>query len=299
MREITLENLSDVAETLLLPLLIRALESERPDALIKDENAVALARQVDPEFVRAKLADISDESRVAMVLRTLEIDRHARKFLAHHPDAVVVHIGCGLDARFARTCAEQADNGQVEWYDLDLPEVVELRRKLIGGEGPHYHLLAGSVLDGAWLNAVSTHRGRPFLFLAEGVLMYLTEAQVRWLVLTLTQQFPGAELVFDAFSPFFSWANNLRVKRTGVGARSQWALKRGRDLEAWGAASPIGGASTPGAAGILGADIRLLDEWFPYIAPEPRLARARQIRHIPLLARVLGIFHYRLGTTPL
>jgi O-methyltransferase involved in polyketide biosynthesis len=148
------------------------------------------------------------------------------------------------------------------------------------------------VLDGAWLDAVSAYRGRPFLFLAEGVLMYFTEAQVRWLVLTLRDHFPGAELVFDAFSPLFSWANNLRVKRTGVGARSQWALKHGRDLEAWGAASTSSTASTSGAG------IRLLDEWFPYITPEPRLARARSIRHIPLLARVLGIFHYRLGTTP-
>jgi len=106
----------------------------------------------------------------------------------------------------------------VEWYDLDLPDVIELRRKLIGGEAARYHLLDCSVLDSAWLGTVSAHRRRPFLFLAEGVLMYFDEGQVKSLVLSLKARFPGAELVFDAFSPLLSWANNLRVSLTQVGA---------------------------------------------------------------------------------
>jgi len=61
------------------------------------------------------------------LLRNREFDRYAQDFLRCHPEAVVVHIGCGLDSRF-----ERVDNGQVEWYDLDLPHVIELRRKLIG-----------------------------------------------------------------------------------------------------------------------------------------------------------------------
>jgi len=167
-------------------------------------------------------------------------------------------------------------NGQVEWYDLDLPEVIELRRKLIGAAGPRYHLLGCSVLDSAWLDAVSEHRQRPFLFLAEGVLMYLEEAQVRSLVLSLKEHFPGAELAFDAFSPLLSWANNLRVTLTKVGARSYWALRHGQDLERW------------------SDGIRLLDERFPYQYPEPRLGRALAVRHIPFFARWMGVFHYQL-----
>src|SRR5574341_1029563 len=224
--ETTYQDLSGVAETLLITLAIRAFESQRPDALVKDERAEALVRQMDQDFLRKKLAKTEDYSQVAIILRSRDFDRHARDFLARHPEAVVVHIGCGLDSRF-----ERVDNGQVEWYDLDLPDVIALRRKLIGGEGERYHLLACSVLEDAWLEAVSAHRQRPFLFLAEGVLMYLEEAQVKSLVLTLKGHFLGAELAFDAFSPFFSWANNLRVTLTKVGARSQWALKHGKDLE--------------------------------------------------------------------
>jgi methyltransferase (TIGR00027 family) len=272
MSEISLQNLSDIAETPLMMLYIRAVESQRPDGLIKDEKAVALVRRMDQDFLRNKLTKIDEETRVAIILRSREFDRYAWDFLARHPEAAVVHIGCGLDARF-----ERVDNGRVEWYDLDLPEAIELRRKLVGGEGARYHLLACSVLDNAWLSAVSAHRQRPFLFLAEGVLMYLEEAQVRSLVLTLKEHFPGAELVFDAFSPFFVWANNRRVTRTQVGARCRWALKRGKDLERW------------------SDGIRLLDEWFPFIGSEPRLGRARWVRHIPLLAKTMGVFHYQLG----
>jgi methyltransferase (TIGR00027 family) len=271
MSEIIPQGLGDVATTLLLPLYIRALESQRPDPLLKDEKAVALVREMgsDPSRILAK---VGHEVRLAMILRNREFDRRARDFLARFPEAVVVHMGCGFDARF-----ERVDNGRAEWYDLDLPEVIELRRKLIGGERARYHLLACSVLDRSWLSAVSAQSQQPSLFLAEGVLMYFGEAQVKSLVLTLREHYPGAELVFDAFSPFFVWANNRRFTRTGVGARCHWALKRGKDLESW------------------GEDIRLLDEWFAFMGAEPRLAHVRWVRHVPLLSKTAGIFHYRLG----
>lgn len=275
MSVIIAQNLSGVAESLLIMLYIRALESQRPDGLIKDEQAVALARQMDQDFLRNKLARIDETTQVAIILRNRQFDCCARDFLVRCPEAVVVHIGCGFDSRFERV-AERF--GKVEWYDLDLPDVIELRRQLIGGEKERYHLLACSVLDRAWLDAVSTYRQRPFLFLAEGVLMYLTETQVKSLAFTLKKNFPGAELVFDAFSPFFVWANNRRVARTKIGALCHWALKRGKDLEQW------------------SDDIRLIDEWFPFEQSEPRLGKARWVRHIPLFARTMGIFHYRIGT---
>jgi O-methyltransferase involved in polyketide biosynthesis len=271
MSETTYQDLSGVTETLLMILAIRAFESQRPDALIKDERAEALVSQMDQDFLRNKLAKVEDYSQVAMILRSRDCDCHAQDFLARHPDAVVVHIGCGLDTRF-----ERVDNGKVEWYDLDLLDVIALRRRLIGGEGERYHLLGCSVLDNAWLDAVNEHRQRPFLFLAEGVFMYFTKTQVKSLVLTMKEHFPDAELVFDAFSPFLSLANNFRVTLTKVGARSHWALKDGKDLEKW------------------SDGIRLLDERFPYQYPEPRLGRALAVRHNPFFARAIGVFHYQL-----
>ena len=267
------QDLSGVAETLLITLYIRALESQRHDALLKDEQAVTLVRRIDQDFLRNALVKIDPETQVAVILRNRQFDFYIRDFLARFPEAVVVHIGCGFDSRFERVVER---NSKVEWYDLDLPEVIDLRRRFIGDEKERYHLLACSVLDSKWLDAVSAHRERPFLFLAEGVLMYLKESQLKPLVLTLQEKFPGAELVFDAFSPFFVWANNRRVARTKIGALCYWALKRGKELESW------------------GDGICLLDEWFPFEQSEPRLGKARWVRGIPLFARTVGVFRYRL-----
>jgi len=264
--------LSGVPETLLVTLYLRAMESQRPDALIKDENAVALVAQMNHDFQRVRQIPLSEANKLVIILRNREFDRYARDFLARHPQAVVVHIGCGLDARFQRV-----DNGQVEWFDLDLPEVIALRREFIGDEGERYHLLGCSVLDDAWLDAVSAHHRRPFLFLAEGVFMYFEGASVKSLVLTLRDHFPGAELVFDAYSPVHLWVHNLQTSTSKINLRTRWGIWCGQQIERW------------------GDGIRLLDEWGWLDQPEPRLASIRWLRPIEALFRTIRIYHFQLG----
>lgn len=271
MTETTTPNLSGVAETLLIPLYFRAREAQRPDALIRDEKAVALVARINYDFSKFKF-DKEDE--VALILRNREFDRYAQDFLKRHPDGVVVHIGCGLDSRF-----ERVDNGQVEWYDLDVPEVIDLRRKLLGGEGDRYHHLPYSAFDPAWLTIVSTQRPRRFLFIAEGVFTYFEAFQIQALVLALRERFSGAELVCDAFMPWLVRVNNIKVSRTKIGARYHWGLQRSQDLEKW------------------GEGIRMLDEWSYFSRPEPRLAHVQWMRFVSFLAKSSRIVHYRLGTS--
>ncbi len=275
------QTLIGVPEALLVTFYLRAMESQRPDALIKDEKAEALVKKVSDaglyDFDRIKSLHLSEANKLVIILRNRELDRYAQDFLARNPEAVVVHIGCGLDSRFERVCSEKPDIEQVEWYDLDLPDVIKLRRKLIGEEGGCYHLLGCSVLEDAWLDRVSVHRQRPFLFLAEGVFMYFAEAQVKSLVLTLRDHFPGAELVFDALSPIHVWRHNLQMRTFKVAIHVRWGIWRGQKLEGW------------------GNDIRLLDEWGYFDQPEPRLAHIRWLRPIESLARTLRIYHFQLG----
>jgi methyltransferase (TIGR00027 family) len=268
--------LSGAAETLLITLHIRAMESQRPDALLKDERAEALVRKISADrlydFGRIKSLHLSEVNKLVIILRNREFDCYARDFLARHPDAVVVHIGCGLDARF-----ERVDNGQVVWYDLDLPDVIELRRKLVGGEGKRYHLLGCSVLEDAWLEAVSAHGQRPFLFLAEGVFMYFQEAQVKSLVLTLRDRFPGAELVFDTYSPIHVWRHNLQWSASKISFPTHWGIWHGQEIEGW------------------GNDIRLLGEWGYLDSPDARVDSIRWLRPIEALFRTIRTYHFRLG----
>jgi O-methyltransferase involved in polyketide biosynthesis len=269
-------NLNGTAESLLVTLYMRALESQRQDALLKDERAVDLAKKIGEgglyDFTRMRLLHLTEMNKLVIILRNRKFDRSTRNFLERHPNAVVVHIGCGFDTRF-----ERVDNGQVEWFDLDFPDIIELRRKLIGDEGERYHLLGCSALDEAWIKRVGVHHAHPFLFLAEGVSMHLREEQNKWLVRTLFEHFPGAEYIFDAYSPVHKMVSNLQTARFGF--KTYWGVWHGRELEKW-------------AEGI-----RLLDEWGYMDEPEPRLAPYLWIRPFELLFRPLRVYHFQLGVT--
>ncbi len=272
MNEKTSPTLSGVPETSLAVLYWRAMESQRPDAMMKDEKAVALVTRMSYDFDRVRKIPMTEALKVTRIMLTREMDRYTRDFLSRHPEAVVVHIGCGLDSRF-----ERVDNGQVEWYDLDLPEIIELRRKFIGNERERYHLLGCSVLEDAWLEAVKVHSQRPFLFLAEGVFMYFEGAQVKSLVLTLRDHFPGAELVFDGWTPFGVWVGKRHLSPSKFAGLLQWGFWRGQEIEGW------------------GDGIHLLDEWGFLDPPEPRLAHLRWLRPLEPLVRTSRIYHFQLG----
>jgi O-methyltransferase involved in polyketide biosynthesis len=202
-----------------------------------------------------------------------KFDCHVRDFLRRNSDAVVVHIGCGLDTRF-----ERADNGRVEWFDLDLPQVIELRQRLIPSQSDRHHALAASVFEDDWLEKVIPFKARPFLFIAEGVFPYFEESQLKSLFLKLRDHFPGAELVCDAHTPFVMRMDNLQLALSKVTARLHWGLKHGKDVECW------------------GEGLRLLDEWFYFDGNEPRMRPYRWMRLFPLFSKSTGIFHYQLGT---
>jgi len=274
MSEIQPVNLSGVPETLLIPLYNRAMESQRPDAMLKDEKAVELVTQTRLDFSRVRQIPMPELLKVMRIIFTREFDRFARDFLSRHPDSVVVHIGCGLDTRF-----ERVDNGRVEWYDLDVPDVIDLRRKLIGDEADRYHLLGCSVLENAWLEAVRMHSQHSILFLAETVFIYFTEAQVKSLVLTLRDHFPGAELVFDGWRPFEVWLGNryFSASNSQFAGLMRWGFWRGQEIESW------------------GKGIHLLDEWGFFDQPEPRMESFRWMAPIFRLFKPMRIFHFQLG----
>ena len=120
-------------------------------------------------------------------------------------------------------------------------------------------------------------RPRPFLFLAETVFVYFTEAQVKSLVLKLRDHFPGAELVFDGWRPFEVWLGNRYLSGSLFAGLMRWGFWRGQEIEGW------------------GAGIRMLDEWGFFDRPEPRLDRFRWLAPIFRLFKPMRIFHFQLG----
>lgn len=116
-----LKELNPISETMLISLGYRAAEARRPDALFRDPRAQEIIDRLGID--QSRLGGRPFQQVFAM-LRARQYDRWAQDFLARHPGALVVEIGCGLDARF-----ERIDDGLVNWIDMDLPEVIALRRQ--------------------------------------------------------------------------------------------------------------------------------------------------------------------------
>jgi O-methyltransferase involved in polyketide biosynthesis len=208
-------------ETLLITLQGKALESRRPDSRLRDRFADAAVEKIDYDFARLKV-DANMASGLA--IRAVKFDNWTRAFLAAHPDAVVLHLGCGLDTRVQRIDPPPS----TEWFDVDYPDVIELRRKLYPARA-HYHLVGSSVTDLAWLETIP--RDRPAMIVAEGLTPYLDPEAGRRLVAALVAHFPQGELACDAYSDLgLKFVRNSPACKA-TGAELTWAIEDPRELE--------------------------------------------------------------------
>jgi len=278
--------ISDISSTMLLTLYCHAMESRSPDPIINDPEAVRitdalnsrLAGSGDRMFRDLAQGKLDKKLIMFISLRTVKFDDYARAFLRDNPAGTVVNLGCGLDTRFWRI-----DNGRMNFYDLDLPEVIEIKKKLCKEAG-RYHMIASSVLDYDWLQLLKEQTGGPVLFLAEGLFMYLEKKDVRELVLKLQSAFPGCELVCEVVnqSMVHGWlkgALNMKMQNQyhlGGGATFLSGIKNGREIEGW----------APG--------IRLIDEWSHFDSAEKKLGPVRFVGAIPGMRRVQWTVHYKL-----
>ncbi len=178
-------------KTLSPVLKAKALDNRLADPILGDTYAEAAMRHLDPDYDKHRIA--TSQIGLAAVVRAKAYDDWARSFLADHPDAVVLHLGCGLDARVYRIDPPAT----VAWYDLDYPAVIELRQQILP-QREHYTLIGSSVTDLTWLARVP--RGRPTLIIAEGLVPYLTETDLRRLLTSVVDAFPTGQILFDTVS---------------------------------------------------------------------------------------------------
>ncbi|WP_017615695.1 class I SAM-dependent methyltransferase [Nocardiopsis salina] len=190
--------LRGVQQTLGPVLRAKALDNRLPDPILGDRYAEQVMRRLDPDYDKGRFG--SSQVGLAAVVRAKAHDDWARAFLADHPDAVVLHLGCGLDTRVQRIDPPTT----VDWFDLDYPDVVELRRRFLPPR-EHHTLIGSSVTDPAWLESVP--RGRPVLMIAEGLVPYLAEADLRALLAGIVDAFPAGRLQFETV-PVWTWRSS-------------------------------------------------------------------------------------------
>lgn len=206
-------DLSGIPQTSLLILYGRAEVSKEHGSLFNDEKALELVERLDYDFSTEKA--ITDYLLFASAARAMQFDNKVKEYITKHPLASVVNLGAGFETEFYRT-----DNGKIRWYDLDLPELIEIRKQLLP-ETDRSTCIAKSFLDPGWCKDVNTQNG--VLIIACGLLRYFDEAKVRQLFLLLADHFPGCEVVFDIESKSSSdadgggygagWSNDEPEKR--------------------------------------------------------------------------------------
>ncbi|NBE91880.1 class I SAM-dependent methyltransferase [Nonomuraea sp. KC401] len=212
--------LSGEKATMLATLYGRAVDAESPTPILGDTMALEAVRAIDTDFTKVGM---KRGDAVTVARRARHLDDWTRDFLAEHPAAIVLHLGCGMDTRAHRV----GPGPGVHWYDVDFPEVIDLRERLYPAREQHT-AIPSSVTDLTWLDHVKGDL--PVLVVAEGLTMYLTEAEGHTLFRAIIDRFPSGTFVFDAFSRRgISWQKINRVVRL-AGATLHWGVDGPADL---------------------------------------------------------------------
>jgi O-methyltransferase involved in polyketide biosynthesis len=213
-------DLSGAPETMLATLYARALDADAEVPILGDRYAKELVQRLDYDW---SSTTINAKNAPSVVVRSAHFDRWARQFLAVHDEAIVLHLGCGLDARALRV---QPAPG-VDWYDVDYPDVIALREQFYPPDGC-YRLVPASVAEPDWLSVIPTDR--PVLLLAEGLTMYLTEDDGLGLLRRVVERFPSGELQFDVFNRFAIRTQKINAVVRNAGAQLFWGIDEPGDI---------------------------------------------------------------------
>ena len=206
-----------VQETLIIPLFARKVCSELYPNLYRDETAVRLIEKIDYDFSEAEKNSRSLMQRfgsLEVAMRQNDLAFEVRDYLKDHPNAAVVNLGCGLDST-GRAC----DNGNCKIYNLDYPDVIAVRNELLPA-GEREENIPCDLNDTAWFSKIDASGGA--IFFASGVFYYFLTEQVKALVQSMANAFPGGVLVFDAANRTAvkmiakTWLKSAKIKDVGA-----------------------------------------------------------------------------------
>lgn len=214
-------NLEGTPRTMFITMLARARETQRSNALFQDKKAVEMQKQLEGIFETTK-GDWKSETGV--IIRTTILDSYIGEFIRENPQAVCINIGCGLDTRFYRV-----NNGKIKWYDIDLPQVIALRKKLLG-EHRQVHMIGCSMLDDAWTKQIEDE-GRPVLIIMEGLLMYFNVNDVKKALDIIHSRFEKATLILELLSAKVVGNTKMTKSIQQTGSTFQWGVDSGRDVK--------------------------------------------------------------------
>ena len=213
--------MNEVNKTLYIPLYGKAKVS-RQGIILNDPCAEEIWKE-EAFPIRGKSG--SKWLAYNMAMRARVFDDWTESLLQQNEDALVLHIGCGLDSRYMRIKSSRS-----EWIDCDLPEVIEVRKKHFQ-ENETYHMKA---LDASRPEQIGSLPNRDeAIVVLEGLSMYLTNSQVHGLLQALDRKYQKLHIMMDVYTEFGVKASNYKnpVKDVGVttlyGIDDIWSIIHG------------------------------------------------------------------------
>lgn len=180
--------LNNESKTLFIPLLGKAIMSKNK-VFLHDSKAEEIISKIDYDFSSLKQ---SKWLSMYMSVRALIIDELCNKYILEHPKTTIIHLGCGLDSRCLRV-NQDFDT----WYDIDYESVIYIRKKFYKTDAK-YKMIGSSVINYQWLEQIK--HSENILVVAEGLTMYLSEEEIKGLILQLNEKLGNVHLLFDAYS---------------------------------------------------------------------------------------------------
>lgn len=211
-------NVKGVPETMIQTLYARAKETRKENPKIKDEMAVSIVKQLDYDFSKA---DQDRTMSLGVIARTIVLDKMVEEYLNTHKDTIVINIACGLDTRCYRMKGKY-----VRWYNLDLPETINIRKQFLKETGPIYQI-AKSAMDESYRDNIQYH-GENILVIIEGLTMYLSENDIKKMFSII--DFKNSTVMVEVMVPFV--VKHIKEKSIeGSHAKFTWGIKNGKELE--------------------------------------------------------------------
>ncbi len=217
----------DIAETLLITLYAKAVESRKKKPLIYDKKACELIDDIDYDFSKFKN---SKASIAGTAIRSSHFDNITKNFISKKENAIVVSIGCGLDARTYRL--DEYVNKAI-FYSLDIEEVINIRKRLLP-PSKNEHYISASMLSTNWMDELKTkHPCGNFIFIIEGVLMYFDEKDNRSVFKELAERFHDAEIHFDMLNTWMSKKSAIHDSVSKMKASFKYGIDDEKEIEKW------------------------------------------------------------------
>ena len=234
-------DLPNVSRTAILPLLARVVESGKKDPVLNDpmavlclERLVSISSEEEKNRIMKwkKMYERNPRDSKARALTAMRFDNIASVFISNNPGCTVVNLGCGFDTRFWRI-----ENEKCKYVELDLPEMVELKREILN-DHLDYEMVGCSVLDASWIDQVTSNGNRNFLLLAEALFYYLPMQELTRLFQVIAQRFDRSQLVLDMAPEKYTkglWKTliYLESRAWGIDASFVSGINHPRDIESY------------------------------------------------------------------